>query len=119
MDGAPSGCRALSSSGAFQHVLPGGFHKVRYYGLWHPSKRAQSNRAWLLLILATPADTAQPPKIAHLSEALSRLTELTDQALDEAAEHDAARRNVPTAGDPHATLWRVPRFGMPAPRTSR
>ena len=22
-----------------QHVLPRGFHKVRYYGLWHPSKR--------------------------------------------------------------------------------
>ena len=41
-----------------QHVLPLGFHKVRYYGLWHPSKRDQSNRAWLLLILATPADAA-------------------------------------------------------------
>ena len=26
-------------------LLPRGFHKVRYYGLWHPSKRAQSNRA--------------------------------------------------------------------------
>ena len=25
----------------FQHVLPRGFHKVRYYGLWHPSKREQ------------------------------------------------------------------------------
>ena len=29
-----------------------------YYGLWHPSKREQSNRAWVLLILATPADSA-------------------------------------------------------------
>ena len=50
-----------------QHVLPRGFHKVRYYGLWHPSKRDQSNRAWVLLILATPADTAQPLKISSLS----------------------------------------------------
>ena len=34
-----------------QHALPRGFHKVRYYGLWHPSKRAESNRARALLIL--------------------------------------------------------------------
>ncbi len=27
-----------------QHVLPRGFHKVRYYGLWHPGKRKQLNR---------------------------------------------------------------------------
>jgi hypothetical protein len=27
-----------------QHVLPRGFHKVRYYGLWHPSKRKQFER---------------------------------------------------------------------------
>ncbi len=73
-----------------QHVLPRGFHKVRYYGLWHPSKRDQSNRAWVLLILATPADAAQPPEMARLSDALTQLTELTDQALDEVAEHDVA-----------------------------
>ena len=22
-----------------QHVLPGGFHKIRYFGLWHHTKR--------------------------------------------------------------------------------
>ena len=43
-----------------------GFHKVRYYGLWHPSKRDQSNRAWLLLILATPADRATAEDIKPL-----------------------------------------------------
>ena len=47
-----------------QHVLPRGFHKVRYYGLWNPSKRKQSNRAWVLLILATPADSVQSPRLA-------------------------------------------------------
>jgi hypothetical protein len=45
-----------------QHVLPQGFHKVRYYGLWHPSKRTQSNRAWGLLILQPSTDTSEPPK---------------------------------------------------------
>ena len=34
-----------------QHVLPQGFHKVRYYGLWHHSRRNLASRAWLLLFL--------------------------------------------------------------------
>ena len=33
------------------HVLPKGFHKLRYYGLWHPSKRDLQQRARLLLSL--------------------------------------------------------------------
>jgi hypothetical protein len=35
------------------HVLPKGFHKVRYYGLWHPCKRDRQARARLLLELTT------------------------------------------------------------------
>jgi hypothetical protein len=35
-----------------QHVLPRGLHKVRYYGLWHPSRRAVSARVRQLLTLA-------------------------------------------------------------------
>ena len=35
-----------------QHVLPKGFHKVRYYGLWHFSRRALAARARLLLSAA-------------------------------------------------------------------
>jgi hypothetical protein len=32
-----------------QHVLPRGFHKVRYYGLWHPSNRKELIMVkWLL-----------------------------------------------------------------------
>ena len=34
-----------------QHVLPKGLHKVRYFGLWHPAKRAQAAQARLLLEL--------------------------------------------------------------------
>ena len=61
-----------------QHVLPQGFHKVRYYGLWHPSKRALAGRVRQMLLLerkdplpveptAEPAPTikgdAKPPHV--------------------------------------------------------
>jgi len=39
------------------HVLPKGFHKVRYYGLWHPCKRDRQARARLLLELTTTSAT--------------------------------------------------------------
>jgi len=53
-----------------QHVLPGGFHKIRYYGLWHPSKRSLVQRIWLQLEkesppdlpTATPVDQGPPPQ---------------------------------------------------------
>jgi hypothetical protein len=48
------------------HVLPKGFHKARYYGLWHSSKRPLQQRARLLLALETPAQTAMPMTIADL-----------------------------------------------------
>jgi Putative transposase/Transposase zinc-binding domain len=71
-----------------QHVLPKGFHKVRYYGLWNPSKREQSCSAWVLLILATPADGAQTPKLVGvgLSDALSGLPEPSDPPLDQVSD---------------------------------
>ena len=34
-----------------QHVLPQGLHKVRYFGLWHPSRREQAARVRLHLLL--------------------------------------------------------------------
>jgi len=96
-----------------QHVLPRGFHKVRYYGLWHASKRDQSNRAWVLLILMTPADTAQPLKMTTLSEALSELTKPRDQPLDE-ADHEAALPRCPHCGSCRTRLLgEYPRFGVP------
>jgi hypothetical protein len=39
-----------------QHVLPKGLHKVRYYGLWHPTRRDHAARARLLLMLQHPTD---------------------------------------------------------------
>jgi hypothetical protein len=44
-----------------QHVLPPGFHKVRYYGLWAPA--AQPTRLRLQHVLGAPAE-ALPPNAA-------------------------------------------------------
>jgi len=92
-----------------QHVLPRGFHKVRYYGLWHASKRGLASRAWLLLILQKPTDTAGPPKIADLLEALDQLTELDEQPRD-----GTDSPCCPYCGSPRTSLlgqW--PDFGEP------
>jgi hypothetical protein len=48
-----------------QHVLPAGFHKLRYYGLWHSRRRQQMRnlRHVFLLQKPAPAEAAQadPP----------------------------------------------------------
>ena len=38
-----------------QHVLPRGFHKVRYFGLWHPAQRCNAARIRQMLQLQAPA----------------------------------------------------------------
>jgi hypothetical protein len=46
-----------------QHVLPKGFHKIRYFGLWHPSKRNQVNNLRRVLLLEKrqePLTNAEP-----------------------------------------------------------
>ncbi|MBN1851797.1 MAG: transposase [Pirellulales bacterium] len=95
-----------------QHVLPRGFHKVRYYGLWHHSKRDLSNRAWLLLILQKPTDAASPPKIADLLEALSQLADIDD--FQEIGEGDD---NLDSPCCPHCGSTRTTFLGeWPRPR---
>lgn len=93
-----------------QHVLPRGFHKVRYYGLWHPSKRSLSNRAWVLLILETSADAVEPPKLADLLN-------LSGQAVDQASpgpRHDADCPRCPHCGSVRTRLLgEYPRCGGP------
>ncbi len=37
-----------------QHILPKGLHKVRYFGLWHPSRRKQAARVRQFLLLDHP-----------------------------------------------------------------
>ena len=59
-----------------QHILPKGFHKVRYYGLWNPQKRELAKQVRQMLLLqsvapaipdppaqgAVPAQVAVPPQ---------------------------------------------------------
>ncbi len=42
------------------HVLPKGFHKVRYYGLWHPSKKSLQFSAKVMLIFRKPPGKEPP-----------------------------------------------------------
>lgn len=73
------------------HVLPKGFHKVRYYGLWHSGKRRQQIAAKLLL-LWHPVAT-------------SKVFLLTDEG------HEKENRTTPNESDlaPFGTL--CPRCG--------
>lgn len=43
-----------------QHVLPRGFHKVRYYGLWAPGNHPLRQRLQLLLGSGNPVDPLPP-----------------------------------------------------------
>ena len=55
-----------------QHVLPAGFHKVRYYGLWHPSRRHQRDNLRNVLLLhqpaTSPADITDPSDQASAAQ---------------------------------------------------
>jgi hypothetical protein len=62
-----------------QHVLPKGFHKVRYFGLWHPSKRDRAAQAHLLLDL----ERKTPPVIEPVA---SSLLKVADQSAATAIE---------------------------------
>ena len=57
------------------HVLPKGFHKLRYYGLWHPSKRHLQERVRLLLSLLAPVRLAEWLLIADLAAEAERAQE--------------------------------------------
>jgi len=60
------------------HVLPKGFHKLRYYGLWHHSKRHRQQRARLLLSLRAPVRLAECLLIADVAAEANRLSEGQD-----------------------------------------
>jgi hypothetical protein len=53
-----------------QHVLPRGFHKVRYFGLWHPGQRHNADRVRQMLQLQAPPEPGPPqefvlPSLEH------------------------------------------------------
>ncbi len=45
-----------------QHVLPRGFHKVRYFGLWHPAHRQDAERVRQMLQLQAPPPAGPLPE---------------------------------------------------------
>src|SRR5262249_13166926 len=97
-----------------QHVLPRGFHKVRYYGLWHASKREESLRAWLYLILTRRADDPQPLRSTTVSDALSDVSNPVDLARGEAASHDSVQPRCPRCGSCRTCfLGEYPPLGVP------
>jgi hypothetical protein len=49
-----------------QHVLPRGFHKVRYFGLWHPVHREDAARVRQMLQLQAPRPAEPLPELAVL-----------------------------------------------------
>lgn len=57
-----------------QHVLPKGLHKVRYWGLWHPSQRSRAERARLLLQLDRPAVPSSKSKADEVDAATASST---------------------------------------------
>jgi hypothetical protein len=46
-----------------QHVLPRGFHKVRYFGLWHPAQRDNTARVRQMLQLQPPPEPSGPQEL--------------------------------------------------------
>jgi hypothetical protein len=97
-----------------QHVLPRGFHKVRYYGLWHHSQRDLANRAWLLLILQKPTGAVRPARIADLLEGREQLAEIGDHLPIADEDQDPQRSPCPHCGSTRTRVvaeW--PRYGVP------
>src|SRR6202035_3536935 len=74
-----------------QHVLPAGFHKVRYYGLWHASRREPLCNLKNVLLLAQPAS---PP------------AELAAPEPDAAPQAPPSPRHCPHCKTGHLTLLR-------------
>ena len=68
----------------------------------------------LLLILQKPTDTAGPPKIADLLEALGQLAEFDEHSRDRAELDDTGSPCCPYCGSPRTSLLaQYPNFGEP------
>ena len=76
-----------------QHVLPPGFHKVRYCGLWHHSKRPVAERVSIMLRLERPPK----PTEAAVADQTSPLP---------AASPDPMPRGCPRCDTGHLVLVR-------------
>lgn len=94
------------------HVLPKGFHKARYYGLWHHSKRLLQQRARLLLALESPRKAALLLVVAEMAADAQRGLDDDSVGSDDAA--DGFRPRCPhCGGDRVIHLEEVPRGQSP------
>jgi hypothetical protein len=66
------------------HVLPKGFHKARYYGLWHHSKRPLQQRARLLLLLES----------SQKSDSTMTVADVGVEAQRAADDHDVGPKDL-------------------------
>ncbi len=75
-----------------QHVLPKSFHKARYCGLWHSSRRAprQSLRVTMLLEQARKTPAPQSPLPAPLNHALGQGGGTPNPPCPHCGSHDTA-----------------------------
>jgi hypothetical protein len=83
------------------HVLPKGFHKLRYYGLWHHSKRDLQQRARLLLSLLAPVRLAECLLIADVADEADRLSEgknTSEEALSPSCPEENFSPSCPHCG---------------------
>jgi Putative transposase len=98
-----------------QHVLPKGLHKVRYYGLWHSTRRELAGRARLMMLLQTPP----------CSNLETSSSETTRDPADRSGDHTppAERRACPCCKEGHlihiGRLYPKQRAGHDQHRPSR
>lgn len=83
-----------------QHVLPKGFHKVRYAGLWHGSRKAQRETIRTTLRLTQPRETPGPQPSAAAAPATGRNGE--DDSTNPPCPHCGSRRTAWTGTVPKA-----------------
>lgn len=98
-----------------QHVLPKGFHKVRYFGLWHPSKRAVASRVRLGLLLAAGAKA--PPTATPVTAGVGEgaVADAVESAPAEATEAGMGFTRCPHCGATGGMVY-VERVGRVRPR---
>lgn len=85
-----------------QHVLPAGLHKVRYFGLWHPSRRKQAAQVRLLPRLNQPTAPAElaPTELA-LKAAVSAGTGADVKPAGQIGDNNSAPRICPACRQGH------------------
>ena len=94
------------------HILPKGFHKARYYGLWHHSKRPLQKRARLLLLLESSAEPGMTMTVADVGSEAQRAADDRHDGSESSA--DGFRPRCPHCGSDRVIhVAEVPRGRSP------